>query len=66
MDGLGYRGSLARAPSGYTPEQLSDNQRRYEERLYRERGKIVIDETDCGDNVIVLAWFKGLAKWRFG
>lgn len=66
MDGLGYRGSLARAQSGFTSEQLAERQSAYETRLFRQHGKIVISESDCGDNVIVQGWFKNLVTQRFG
>jgi coenzyme F420-reducing hydrogenase gamma subunit len=65
MDGF-VSTSLRRAPSAFTDEQISDRQHAYEARLFRERGKIVIEEGDCADNVIVLAWFRNMAKRRFG
>ena len=66
MDGYRVRTSLRRAESGFTEGQLAERQNAYEARLYRERGKVVIDATDCGENFIVLGWFKNLVKARFG
>lgn len=63
---LHIRTSTGGYPSSFTDEQRLERQRGYEARLYRETGKIVINEGDCGDNVIVLAWFRNLVQRRFG
>ena len=59
------RTSLQNTASGFTDDQLIDQRHCYETQLFRQHGKVVIDESDCGDNVIVLAWFKNLVKQRF-
>lgn len=65
MDGF-VSTSLRRAPSAFTDEQLSARQHAYEAKLFRERGKQLVGEEDCADNVIVLAWFRNLARKKFG
>jgi hypothetical protein len=58
--------SLRRAPSGFTDEQIDTKAKAAAARLYREKRGLIVYESDLGDNIVVLAWFRNLAKRRFG